>query len=246
MIGGTISQNYILPNGETYGGGVFNSLTGGTRLLGVQVEGNSAVNGGGIYTSGKLVLAQNTSISDNNKASRDGAGIYVKGGTAIMNGGGVTNNTAQRNGGGIYVLSGQLMLRFDVNVSRNTAVDSDLGGFGGGIYISDGKVTVSGGTMTNNAAGASGGGIYNYTGILTLEESVNITDNAANNEGGRIYLQGAPKLDSTTTFNDVLVAGNQTDGSQKTTGWGVYWENGANVTIIALTDNDDPNGTPSQ
>lgn len=161
-----------------------------------------------------------------------------------MDGGGVTNNTAQHDGGGIYVYGGQLMLQLGVNLSRNTAV----GYFGGGIYINHGKVTVSGGTMTNNAAGDSGGGIYNFTGTLTLEESVNISDNAATNKGGAIYLQGAPNLDSTTTFNGVTVAGNQTDGSQKTTGWGVYWENGAIVNGLpnGLTDNDDPNGKPYQ
>jgi len=244
MTGGEISENTMLPGGANIGGGVFNSLIGSMRLLGVKVQGNSAVSGGGIYTSGKIVLGNNVNISGN-KASSNGAGMYVAGGTATMLGGGITNNTAQLNGGGLYVVSGQLTLQNGVLVSTNEAVGSDGGGHGGGAYISGGRVIISGGSMSFNKAGYSGGGLYVWGGGLTLESSVNIKDNWANNQGGGIYLAGPF---STTTFNGVLVSANWTNGNQQTTGWGVYWQNGANVTILAggLTDQDDPNGKPVQ
>lgn len=236
MHGGQISDNHA-----QYGGGGVDNPGKMTLDQGVTLEGNGGYMGGAIFNNGQLVLSA-VNIENGNKASY-GAGMAMKGGTAYMIGGGITFNTASMNGGGIYVTAGKLTLDSGVMVANNYAQGGSGGGKGGGLYMNGGKVTVSGGSIQHNTAGNSGGGIYNNYGTLTLTDGVNINDNGATTEGGGVYLASG----STTTFDDATVSGNQTDGSQQTTGWGVYQQT-TNATITPapynLTDDDDPGGKP--
>jgi uncharacterized repeat protein (TIGR01451 family)/CSLREA domain-containing protein len=107
------------------GGGVLNNGT--LTLKGVTVNGNTAVNGGGIasVTNNSLTLI-NTTISGN-KSSGNGGGLYNANGIATLTNVTIAYNTADsdgvglESGGGIFVTSGDVTL-------HNTIVTDSLKG----------------------------------------------------------------------------------------------------------------------
>ena len=105
------------------------------------IEGNPLIckntadnNGGGIHMqSDEFSEAVNTvEISggtiDENKA-KNGAGIYVPGGTVTMKGGNFTENIASDRGGGIFTGGGTMTIS-NAAFSKNEADN-----FGGGVYV---------------------------------------------------------------------------------------------------------------
>ncbi|HEX3229453.1 MAG TPA: choice-of-anchor Q domain-containing protein, partial [Pyrinomonadaceae bacterium] len=107
------------------GGGILNN--GALTLKGVTVNGNTAVNGGGIAspTNNSLTLI-NTTISGN-KSSGNGGGLYNDTGIATLTNVTIAYNTADsdgvgsESGGGIFVTSGDVTL-------HNTIVTDNLKG----------------------------------------------------------------------------------------------------------------------
>jgi fibronectin-binding autotransporter adhesin len=93
-------------------------------------------------------------------------------------------------GGGIYVKSGSLMLT-NVIVENNLAM-----GYGGGLLVNGGKMTMMGGTFTNNGVQttSNGGGIYVNAGTLTLTKTKILNNyilpGAGAGNGGGMYLNG--------------------------------------------------------
>lgn len=106
----------------------------------------------------------------NNQAKSGGAGIYVQG-KFTMTGGSITSNSsADGNGGGILISSDDSSSITGGDIIYNNAK------YGGGIYITTGKLTITGGKLENNKA--NGAGIYftNSAG-LDIGDSVKIYDN---------------------------------------------------------------------
>jgi hypothetical protein len=127
-----------------------------------------------IIGGGTLVMEDRSKITGNtiaSQASRDGGGVFVYGGTFIMNGGIITGNhqtgsrqglSVDRSGGGGVRLMGKNST-FIMNageISGNTALR------GGGVYVNRGHTNVSGiatfimkgGKICNNTATSEGGG----------------------------------------------------------------------------------------
>lgn len=143
LIDCTVSGN----NAVTYGGGILNGGAGTIRLESSSVRQNTAPAGGGIKTSGSIVLessdvtgnaatysgaggngggidnAGQLTVTDStvssNTAGYQGAGIYNSG-TTIVDNSRVTNNHATVDGGGIFSGAGTATLRNDASVSGNT------------------------------------------------------------------------------------------------------------------------------
>ncbi len=220
LIDGIVSNNTSSENG----GGILAS-SGTLTVSGLISENTAIYNGGGIYSSYTQLTINSTSQIINNETtgtsykSYGGAGIYISGGTALIDGN-ISNNMTAKYGGGISIDSGTINITGAI--SGNSA--SEGGGIytryepiltienscqvidneatasysrGGGLYLSGGTISIAG-TISNNTA-VGGGGIFatNDTTQLTIEDSCQIINNEATSSsnsgrGGGIYLYYGP------------------------------------------------------
>ena len=95
----------------------------------------------------------------------DGGGIYMRGGTMILNNSTVSGNAASR-GGGIYNHAGNVVVLNNSTVSGNLALS-----FGGG-FQNYGTLVVNNSTVSGNIANSNTGGISNVGGTVRLTHSV--------------------------------------------------------------------------
>ncbi len=210
----TFSGGQIVSNTATYyGGGVYVAQGRATLSGGGIVSNTAAWYGGGVYVdqataaftqTGASTIALNT--------AQYGGGVCVYSGTATLSGGEIASNTAQYCGGGVYVWYGRATLSGGQIVS-NTARDpgSGAGGGvcvvggaaaftqtgtsviarntaprGGGVYVSDGRATLSGGQIVSNTA-SLGGGVYVDSGSATLSGGQIVSNTASLGGGVRVY-----------------------------------------------------------
>jgi len=252
LTGSTISTNTANDNnpgnGHANGGGVYNegvlTLTNNSVI-----NSNSAGLGGGIYNLGELTLTGGT-VSNNTSFSTDGGGpfgifgggggIFNGGSTAIADskisgnsaiiGGGIANsavNAPQRSGAAAQLVPGTLVLT-NTAVTANTALF-----FGGGIFNSQGNLSITGGALSNNTAsgfpflgfGGQGGALLNLD-TATLMNTT-ISNNSASNFGGNSVVMSGPFSNgngggignagvlnvSGTTFSGNSVAGSGSGGA---------------------------------
>ncbi|MFM6644388.1 MAG: beta strand repeat-containing protein, partial [Microcystis panniformis] len=127
--GTLIATNSTISNNEggVYGGGI-STLIGSVTLINTTVRGNSAGNGGGIKSNGTSVALLNTTISGNSANSR---------------------------GGGIYASTDGVFNLINSTVTKNTAISTEYGNGGGGIYSLGATVnlknTIVAGNINSNA-----------------------------------------------------------------------------------------------
>jgi predicted outer membrane repeat protein len=176
------------------GGGIYN-LYGAADIDNSTISGNSAAYGGGFmswnltaisgdtskYAAGPVTLT-NSIISDN-KASKEGGGIFNVAGTIDLSESTVSGNSAGTTGGGIYsggyfeVETNELIKVTNSTISGNSAKQS-----GGGMYIDNqgGSAEVINSTITDNAA-EKAGGVYVEADALgiTLARALIAGNNAA-------------------------------------------------------------------
>lgn len=162
MTGGNILSN----TAERYGGGIYS--LGTAELHGVTVgdqdAGNTANDGGGLYTGrGTATLSDGTSINYNT-TSGFGGGVYVNSGTFKMTGGNISSNTAKSYGGGIYSGGTTELHGVTVGGQGGGNVSNAFASRGGGIYVAGGAATIADGTTIS----------YN-TSILGTEIFINST-----------------------------------------------------------------------
>jgi len=195
--GGDISGNVNVAAGR--GGGIY--IAAGTVTIEKSTISNSeAENGGGIYNSGTLAIADVT-ISLN-KATQDemdshtyGGGIYNDN-ILTINNSTISENTASSTGdnynyaygGGIYN-AGDLTIN-NSTITGNTAesiglLEEEDEASGGGIYNS-GTAQINNTTISNNTSVGNtlseGGGISQLDGTLSIQNSIIV-----NNSGGTDY-----------------------------------------------------------
>ena len=146
--GGNITNNIASSNG----GGLY--VQGTFILAKGAVSGNTAVNGGGVYTAenGQFTINAGTGTIDTNKASNNGGGVCVASGLYnkfTMNGGTVSKNTARVYGGGVHVDSsafnknaGTIIGYTSDDVNGNAVKDSSdapISDHGHAIYVDSGR-----------------------------------------------------------------------------------------------------------
>ncbi|MDE6074884.1 MAG: hypothetical protein K2G26_00430, partial [Clostridia bacterium] len=151
-----------------------------------QMSGSGVYIHNGSFTMNDGRISGNKVLSD---GSGYGGGVFVcENGKVTMNGGiigGSTDDDANQahNGGGVYVeYGGNEFEMTNGEISGNKAY------CGGGVYIASSSVgTISGGSLRNNIAdGSNGGGIYVYNGTLNIS-GAEISGCAASTGGG-IYI----------------------------------------------------------
>ena len=101
----------------------------------VQIVGNGAKDGGGIYHRDGSASLTNTTISDNTAVTGNGGGIYVRDfpdelgipTTLAVTNSTINDNTASRNGGGIYLVGPAATLTLTGSTIRNNAANGSDG-----------------------------------------------------------------------------------------------------------------------
>jgi hypothetical protein len=234
LSGVTVQNNEAVGNyssGPAAGGGIWSSgtltLTNGTLIQSNLASGPPAYNGagvdafgGGIWSSGTLTLESGTLVKWNDADGGKGApntsgkggngfggGLYIAGGTASLTGATVINNAAAGGDGAM----------------TEKCVWNGWGwyctwyytgaGYGGGLYVANGTVTLRGDTVQSNVAAgglgkqgngtgyskAFGGGVFIaskatlYLDAFTLDNTVNNKDSSGTN-GSTANIDGSYTL----------------------------------------------------
>jgi|GEM_PF-774191 len=212
------------------GGGVYIANGGSLYLSKSSIENCSADNGGGVYvaTGGNIEIDDISSIS-NNGANENGGGLYfatVNGNSQITISG-ITENTAN-NGGGVYLAGGTLIINNNVNISGNSATNG--GGVyvkAGTLKLGNGSIENNDNSNYTDET-TYGGGVYVNTNASFEMNGGSIYDNKATNGGG-VYLKAKTQNNSTIstfTMNGGSIYSNNFN-SANTKGDGVYVSNGS-------------------
>ena len=207
-------------------------------LVRTTVTENTAVSGGGIsmgaanfeslQSTSTIRVKTGTSIS-NNKASKDGGGVYLRGNGSrfVMEDGVIFGNESDAgSGGAIYSTNW-----FGVTIEQGTISENKADQNGGGIYIENANaksnpleqevLSIGGGTViTNNIAGMNGGGIAAVNAVsVQIADGVALYNNTAASMADDIYTNGQGgtlTLPAVNNMPDNLVLD---DDGQLITGW---------------------------
>lgn len=204
----TLNGGQIIHN-ETvdWGGGLYINR-GNVTLSGAEIVSNSATRfGGGVYLGWpEAALNQVGGIIGYNTARERGGGVFVDGGSVMLNGGQIVRNRADYGAGvhldhGSGTLSGTLVL-------SNTADEQ-----GGGVFVrqSSASFTQMAGVIAHNAGSDRGGGVYVASGHGIFNGGQNV-DNTAS-QGSALYnANGAISITAAITLTgDVHQAGGACD-----------------------------------
>ena len=223
---------------KTDQGNVFKVSDDNTSLTIRDTVGTGAVrggyakgDGGGFYVVDDAKLTIESGSIQSNKASSDGAGIYVDDAELVMTGGSVSHNESGDNGGGIYNSSSakitlskvtitgnfsdnaggglNLHLKADTTftecvISNNESDDSDGGGL---VMNASGRtLTLKDCTLNNNIADDEGGAVYVDAGTVIMDGGV--MDSNTSDDGGAVYITGG---DWFKMRNKAVISNNKTE-----------------------------------
>ncbi len=194
-------------------------------LQGVDVSGNIANSGGGVYLEGessKLELYGSVTANNATALLNGGGGIGIGGESAVVSGGGDISGNSASYGGGVYLDAASASLS-SVQVADNQATVD-----GGGVYFAKKSGSLSGESdIHDNKAVRNGGNIYVYKDGCSLSDKLFVTDGTAL-KGGGIYVQQDCNLSISGELyindnnngnlyledNDDLIVGAVSDGSE--------------------------------
>ncbi len=241
--GGDIQAQFILaagsgdrPTFSMNGGVIRNSNTADTEYLHVKPD------GGAVYLEDGDVTIESGTIR--NCEARSGGAIYIQGSRST----GTTDKATFTMSGGV-IKGNEATLRTD---GEHTG-----GGDGGAVYITNGKVTLTGGTIEDNmAAGGNGGGIFISQGSLKVD-GINavIRDNTSEiradngtvvgGNGGGVYVDSkiSGSGDNASDVEIKLLSGQITENSADRRGGGlcVIQDSDKNNALITIGKADNPN-----
>ena len=173
-------QSYTsIPYSGRFGGGAV--VLGDAVLRNIDITGNSAGSASTVGGGGGLLLFNSNAVLED---------VTIHGNTSVY-------------GAGVYVYGGAPTL-VDCVISDNTAItDNDDTPLGGGLYVTDATLTMTGCTVSGHVDLGMGGGLYaaDNTGTTVLNLSHNeFSGNSAVTCGGGLYMAG----DSLTMVGDAL------------------------------------------
>jgi len=205
-IQGLTIRNGAIPTAS--GGGILLANTGGLDLTDVQITGNSAQSGGGVYASlwswmnDGMVNLTRCGISSNSATQYGGGFANFTFRVTKMDATTLSGNSAST-GGGIFNSFMSLALIKDSTISANTAQS----GGGIGMLFGNGVITLVNTTLSGNRATLSGGGINGGSSDLISLFSSTVTTNRAAGmaDGGGVFSTGPVWLSNT------VLAGNTDD-----------------------------------
>jgi CSLREA domain-containing protein len=166
------------------GGGILVETGGELHLADSSIEGNVGALGGGIYSSGTLVVSRSTIA--HNTAARGlsngfGAGIFVAAGTATLENSTISSNTADARGGGIYTQANLDLT--NVTIADNYAGQGETGD-GAGLHQDFGVSTTLRTAATNTLWARNTGGNCAGTVGHEVQSTNGMSDDALCNLAG--------------------------------------------------------------
>ena len=153
-------------------------------------NGYNDMHGAGIYVRWNTQLTGNNLNIYNNTADVLGGGVRLYGGSATFTNTNIYDNVAPL-GAGIHADVGNaiapaLTLLSYADIFDNNALTGN--GFGGGVYMSQGIVSISDCSDIYSNEAISGGGVYLITSTLTMGgDCSEIYSNSATGNGGGVY-----------------------------------------------------------
>lgn len=194
-------------------------------------EGNSAPNGGAIYSwRGAVSSAANGSCTfTGNTATASGSAIFINKSDFKLKNAEFSNNTATNNDGVIYVVNSTMTM------DNGYIHDNLSGGSGGGICAIGSSFSMSNGRIEHNTAGLHGGGIYfdnskggdGNTGVANRKFSFSggsISQNTSGGFGGGvcIYTGNQDGCSFNLTGGDINYNVSENGGGVYLNGWAKY------------------------
>jgi len=140
----TLNTNVFLFGIDNNNAALVQINSGGTLTLstGAINHNKNSGNGGGVFVNGGTFIIDNGSILGNEAAN--GGGVFVNSGTLTMNGGLIQTNDAVMNGGGVYVDQNGTFNMTNGTISLNFAL------LGSGVFLDGNAVfNLSGGNINN-------------------------------------------------------------------------------------------------
>lgn len=175
------------------------------RVTGCNFAGNTAWNGGSIFTMYGAITVSASSFTGN--TGLDGAAVYNNGFSRTnVSDCNFTFNTANSAGSGaIYNSQGAVEL-------TRCAFSHNSGLWGGALYNTEyGIVRIENSSFTANSVDLNGGALFNaYNSTMFIRNS-NFTTNAAERSGGGIYNSGNLNLQSSFFINNTADMGGAID-----------------------------------
>jgi hypothetical protein len=150
-------------------------------------------------------MMEDASLSGNTAAS-SGGGLFLQTSTLTVSGSAIDGNSAGEDcGGSCAISSSAVNLHQGAAVSGNTAASR-----GGGLYLQESTLTVSGSAIDGNSAGEDGGGVHARTSsTVTLGDGTSVSRNTARGIGGGLGLLSSSSL---ATAGSVSLYGNAAIG----------------------------------
>ena len=196
-----------------------NNETNQAALIGFTITGGYAVKGAGVYISGgaeptlsNLRVSGNSTYiceTDDYYDEAEGGGVYVNGGSPILEETTIRDNSSEFNGGGLYFANTDLDLIY-VTVVHNEALN-----WGGGLFTTTTTSKIKHTDISLNSADR-GGAIYAQTFSDLIINNSTFSSNLVSDEGAAFH-----NTASTFDFVNVAVAYNESDGQG-----GGYFMNG--------------------
>jgi hypothetical protein len=175
IIDGEITGNTAM---DDNGGGIF-LKDGSLEMTGGTINSNV---GGGAYIVSSLFTLKNGTIQDN-RVTYNAGGLALFLSDFVMTGGKITDNLADNSGGGLFALQSACAISGG-EIARNRA---EYGG-GLCINATDSDrpldIAISGGVIHHNQAKETGGGLFILNGTLELTGEAEISGNTALSGGG--------------------------------------------------------------
>ncbi|MEL6345369.1 MAG: putative metal-binding motif-containing protein [Myxococcota bacterium] len=223
-------------NGAFLGGAVFmveGSLTADAattfsdNITGTNPDGDYGGLGGGIFASLSTITLNSSTTLDGNSAPF-GGGIFMF--TTNLSGGNFTNNIAGA-GGAIYADAANDGLGGIGSLTIEDATfESNEGGFGGGLRLVDGNITVEDVDLISNTAASDGAGVYATGGTFDFT-TVTFDANEATLNGGAMYIDEGTGGATTVTLNTCEAF----DNVAAEDGAGLYLTGGSVVNVSSST-----------
>ena len=188
---GSLSNVTVHDNDADYGAGVFVDVNGTAEFdSSTDIYDNDATYGGGVFLYGATLDAGSATIRDND--ADDGGGVFMTDSSNSLSNATVSGNTADYGAG---------LLSEDYNGQTVDSVDfsSNVGSYGGGIYVYGGSMDLSNSTLDGNTADYGGGILLIQSGDLSIDTCTITTNGATGGGNGGGLLLYAGDLTSKST-----------------------------------------------
>ena len=214
---------------DGYGGGIW--VHGGINEAGTVIMNRSTItgcyaynSGGGLYQSNhnKFYMEMNQSHIESNYCYSNGGGVYLGGATITLKGDRGSYISYNRTGGGKNQDGGGVYVNNDEVTVSGLIIADNLAYNGGGVFCDDKKITLSDCDIRDNYAFHCGGGVY----ICNNSDAINscsIGGNESRNEGGGVYVESDVEKGFAVT-GSTQIAGNRSGN--------LYLENGARANFV--------------